>query len=490
MNLDRMIDNARMPEPDPAEIEQAAGRVKARLFPAAETAAAGTGTIKSCSDFRSLFPAYLAGTLDPGRKLLLEVHTRECVACRHALAELRNGARRVVEFVPRKKAAANYTRWAIAASVTLVAGMTAWWGFTQFPGLAGGPRATVASVEGGLFKVSGDALTPLAPGAELGENDAVRTAKNSSAVLRLNDGSRIELNQRAQISVNRNWSGSTIHLSLGSIIVEAAKQRSGFLQVVTADCNVSVKGTVFSVDAGTRGSRVAVVEGTVWMDHGQKHDVLHRGDMASTAPGMEPVSVRSEFEWSRNSSQYLSLLGELGEIKREIAAIPPAPLRHETRLMSYLPADIAAVAAIPNVGDTLTQAGNIFHDRLKQSDALSAWWMRMPAKQRDAFETTIAQLETASRYLGNEIVIAAGTSPIIIAETVKPGLDIYLKSQLPPEVFAGHMRFDNNLFVAAQNPADLEKIVASDAFTQTPLYRHIAPEYRQGAGWLFGADLD
>ncbi|HZL57208.1 MAG TPA: hypothetical protein VFC21_09015, partial [Bryobacteraceae bacterium] len=159
-------------------------------------------------------------------------------------------------------------------------------------------------------------------------------------------------------------------------------------------------------------------------------------------------------------------------------------------LMSYLPADIAAVAAIPNVGDTLTQAGNIFHDRLKQSDALSAWWMRMPAKQRDAFETTIAQLETASRYLGNEIVIAAGTSPIIIAETVKPGLDTYLKSQLPPEVFAGHMRFDNNLFVAAQNPADLEKIVASDAFTQTPLYRHIAPEYRQGAGWLFGADLD
>jgi len=499
MKLDPILEKIRSQEPDPAEIEQAAARVKARLFPAvsqgADAASASVGTIKSCADFASLFPAYLAGsllagTLDPGRKLLLEVHVRECVACRQAMADARNGAKQVIEFAPRKAATRNYAGWALAASVTLVATGATWYGYSQFPALAGGPRATVASVDGNLFKVSGDTLTPLAAGADLGENDAVRTAKSSSAVLRLNDGSRIELNQRAQISVTRSWSGSTVHLSLGSIIVEAARQRRGSLQVATSDCNVSVKGTVFSVDAGTKGSRVAVVEGTVWVDHGQKHDVLHRGDTTATAPDMEPVPIRSEFEWSHNSAQYLTLLGEITEIKREIAALPAPELRHETRLMSYLPADIAAVAAIPNVGDTLTQASQIFHDRLKQSGPLNDWWMKLPAKQRDGFETTVNQLATASRYLGNEIVIAAASSPVVMAQIVKPGFEAYLKSQLPPEVFNGHTRFDNDIFVAAQNPADLDRIMPSDAFRHTPLYRQLAPVYQQGAGWLLGADLN
>ena len=490
MKLDPILENIRAQQPSPAEIGQAAARVRARLFPPADAAAgAGAGTIKSCAGFVSLFPAYLAGTLDPGRKLLLEVHTRECVACRHALADVRPGTRQIIEFKPRQTVSRGYTGWAVAASVTFAAALAGWYGYTRFPAIAGGPRATVASVDGSLFRVSGDTLTPLAPGAELGENDAVRTAKNSTAVLRLSDGSRLELNQRAQISVTRNGGGSTVHLSLGSIIVEAARQGRGSLRVATADCSVSVKGTVFSVDAGTKGSRVAVVEGTVWVDHGQKHDILHRGDITSTAPDMEPVTVRSEFEWSRNSAQYLALLGEFGEINREIAKLPSPELRHETRLMSYLPADIAAVAAIPNVGDTLTQASGIFHDRLKQSGPLSSWWMHLPAGQREGFETTVSRLETASQYLGSEIVIAAGASPIVIAQMVKPGFEAYLKSQLPPDVFNGHMRFDNGLFAAAQNPSDLDRIAASDAFTRTPLYRQIAPAYQQGAGWLFAVDL-
>ena len=485
MKLDPIIDQIRAHEPTPAEIEQAAARVKARLFPTADTAAS-TGTIKSCADFTSLIPAYLAGSLDDGRKLLLEVHTRECVACRHALNDARSGAKQIIEFRPRK-ASHNYAGWAIAASVTLVAGIGGWYGYTQFPALAGGPRATVASIDGGLFRVSGDTLTPLAPGAELNENDPVRTAKASSAVLRLNDGSQIEMNQRAQVSVSRTWNGSTVHLALGSIIVEAAKQRSGTLQVATADCNVSVKGTVFSVDAGAKGSRVAVVEGTVWVDHGQKHDVLHRGDITSTTPELEPTPIRREFEWSRNSSQYLSLLGEFNDIKRQIDALPAPGLRHETKLMGYLPADTAAIAAIPNVGDTLRQAAAIFHEHLKSSGQLNAWWMHLPAKERDQFDITIGKLETASAYLGSEIVIAAGAGPIILAQTVKPGFDTFLKSQLPPQAYEGHFRFDNDLFEAAGNPADFDRL--SGGFTNSPLYHQIAPLYQQGAGWLFAADL-
>jgi hypothetical protein len=146
------------------------------------------------------------------------------------------------------------------------------------------------------------------------------------------------------------------------------------------------------------------------------------------------------------------------------------------------------------VGDTLTQASQIFHDHLNQSAALAEWWKRLPAAQRDNFERTIGQLATASRYIGNEIVIAVSArsrqaSPVILAQITKPGLDVYLKSQLPPSVFNGHMRFDNGLFVAAADATELDRIADTGDFLHTPLYRHVAPAYQQGAGWLFAADL-
>ena len=326
----------------------------------------------------------------------------------------------------------------------------------------------------------------ISSGTELNENDLVRTAINSTATLRLNDGSKVEVNQRSDIYVTREWTGSTVHLSLGSIIVAAAKQRSGELHVATADCNVSVKGTVFSVDAGTKGSRVAVAEGTVWVDHGTQHDVLHKGDQTSTAPDMTPAPIAQEFTWSRHSAQYLALLGDLADVRQKIDAIPAPGLRYQSKLMSYLPADAVAVAAIPNIGGAVDQANAIFRQKLAEKGALADWWNTMPAAKRDNFEKEMQQLTTASQYLGNEIVVYTTgfkSSPVIIAEETRPGLDTYLKTQLAPSLIA-HMSFDNNLFVISDTP-----VTASGGFTSTALYQKMAPEYQQGAGWLFAADL-
>lgn len=492
MKIDHLLNEIKNNEPTAAEMDQAAARVRARLFPKVD-AAEPLGAIRDCAGFVALIPSYLAGTLDASRKMLLEVHTRECIGCRKALAEARDGARQVIEFKPRKASAPKYTGWAIAASVMFMAGAAGWIGYRQFPSLAGGPRATVDVVDGALYKVNGSALSPLAPGAELGENDVVRTARNSTAVLRLNDGSKVELNQRAQISVTRSLKGSTIHLALGNIIVEAAKQRSGALSVATADCNVEVKGTIFAVDAGTKGSRVAVVEGTVWVDHSKKHEVLHRGDMTSTAEDMGRAPILQAFEWSRNSAQYSKLLADFSELNRQIAAIPPAGLRYTSNLLDLLPPDVVAVAAIPNIGGTITQASQIFHERLKSSEALAAWWNSITPARRTEIETTIHQVETASAYLGEEIVIAlpSGTknaSPIVLAQLVKPGLDVFLKSTLPAAAeLDKHMRFDNGLFVAAADTVELTRI--SGGFKGTPLYQRLTVSYQNGAAWLFGADL-
>jgi ferric-dicitrate binding protein FerR (iron transport regulator) len=487
MNLDKVLSEIREQEPAAAEIEQAAANVRRRLFPAEEANAAGSaGAIRNCAGFVSLLPASLAGSLDPARQMLLDVHVRECVECRRALDRLRNAANKVVVIPAPVGRRVNYQPWAIAAAVVMAVGAAGYWGVYEFPALMGGPRATVERIDGALYRVTDGSLVPVAQGAELSENDFVRTAKNSTAILRLNDGSKVEMNQRAQVSVSRNWTGSTVHLGLGSIIVAAAKQRRGSLQVVTADCHVSVKGTVFSVDAGTKGSRVAVAEGTVCVDHGTRHDVLQKGDQTATSPEVTATPIAQEFSWSQNSVEYLALLGDFAAVARSITAIPASGLRYQSKLLSYLPADTVAVAAIPNIGGTIGEANRIFQQKLAENGTLAAWWNRLSDTQRQNFNDVMQQLETASQYLGNEIVVYSNSfrsSPVFLAEETRPGLDTYLKGQLNPDDVS-HMKFDNGLFVVGDTP-----VTPAGGFTGTALYQKLAPEYQQGAGWLFAADL-
>ena len=124
----------------------------------------------------------------------------------------------------------------------------------------GGPRATVVSASGGLYRLPGGALEA---GAAIGEKERIRTGPGAHAVLRLADGSTVDVNERTELFVTAAWSGQAIHLQRGDVIVQAAKQRRGHLRVLTRDSIASVKGTVFAVSAGMGGSVVSVVEGSV-----------------------------------------------------------------------------------------------------------------------------------------------------------------------------------------------------------------------------------
>jgi ferric-dicitrate binding protein FerR (iron transport regulator) len=73
------------------------------------------------------------------------------------------------------------------------------------------------------------ATRPLAAGERLQKGERVRTAKDSNAVLRLADGSSIEMRERSEFSVSENMRGVTIKLDRGDVIVEAAKQHNGRL---------------------------------------------------------------------------------------------------------------------------------------------------------------------------------------------------------------------------------------------------------------------
>src|SRR6185436_5760046 len=147
----------------------------------------------------------------------------------------------------------------------------------------GGPRATVVSADGGLYRMPAGALDA---GAAIGEHESVRTGPGAHAVLRLADGSMVDVNQRTELFVTAAWSGQAIHLQRGDIIVKAAKQRRGRLRVLTRDSIASVKGTVFAVSAGMGGSVVSVVEGSVAVDLPGRAVVLSPGQQAASIPAL------------------------------------------------------------------------------------------------------------------------------------------------------------------------------------------------------------
>ncbi len=76
---------------------------------------------------------------------------------------------------------------------------------------------------------SGD--QPLKVGDEVTEGERVRTGGGSHAMLRLRDGSLVEMNERAEFGVSMGRKDTTVQLERGNIIIQAAKRASGHLYV-------------------------------------------------------------------------------------------------------------------------------------------------------------------------------------------------------------------------------------------------------------------
>src|SRR6185436_13198110 len=206
----------------------------------------------------------------------------------------------------------------------------------------GGPRATVVSADGGLYRLPAGVLEA---DASIGEHETVRTGPGAHAVLRLADGSTVDVNERTELFVTAAWSGQSIHLQRGDVIVKAAKQRRGHLRVLTRDSVASVKGTVFAVSAGMGGSVVSVLEGSVGVNQPGREVVLSPGQQAASNPALT-TSVAQAIAWSPDAEQYLQLLASFARIEHQIAPFS-SPLRTTSALLSYLPAGAFVYAAVP-----------------------------------------------------------------------------------------------------------------------------------------------
>ena len=350
-------------------------------------------------------------------------------------------------------------------------------------------------------------------GYEIRNGDEVRTAKGSTAVVRLLDGSLVEMGERSDLSVSRGWKGTTIRLDGGKVIVQAAKQKSGRLYVATDDGLVSVKGTIFSVNRGTKGSRVAVIEGVVRVNFGENTTDLTAGEQATSGASVSKVPIQNEIAWSKNSAKYLALLGDFAMLQKQFAAIPGPGLRYSSDLLPYVPDNTVIYAAIPNLANTLGEASQLFQDRLKQSPALRDWWKQQQKGNGPKLEDVLNQVRTFNTYLGDEIVFAVaknGTdyaAPVVLAKVKQGGLETFLRTQAAlqsvpnpwgatPAANKLLVYVSNDLMIASPDLVELQRMAlrakqgSASTFAETPFYQQIARSYQQGAEWIFCADME
>jgi hypothetical protein len=522
--FDQLLSAIRNEEVDEKNVAAAGDRVWSALRGTSAAPESGAHMLRACKDFQELIPAYLRKELAPARSMLLEDHVHACVTCRHVLDRTRNATNANAKRSEPKSFSLPGWRWAMGAAA--VAAMTIVAIAFHDGNLPGQHpvRGAVESVNGALYAVSGDEVRLIPAGYEISNGERVRTAKGSTAVLRLTDGSLVEMGERAGVSVSRAWKGTTLHLGDGQVIVQAAKQHNGHLFVATDDCLVSVKGTIFSVNHGLKGSRVAVIEGVVRVDSGEGTSELTAGQEATSNSSVSKVPIQKEIAWSKDSAKYLALMGDFAILQKQLSALPGSGLRYSSDLLPYVPPNTVVYAAIPNLANTLGEANRLFQDRLQQSAALREWWRSQQKGGGPTMDEMLSQLQKFSSYLGDEIVFAAGkngttyTPGVILAKVRQPGLEAFLQEEnvrLGAKQPGGGLQvvhdpwaisaksgepllvyLNNDLLIASTSASELQQAVvrtksgSEGAFQATPFYQQIAQAYQQGAEWLLCADME
>lgn len=511
--------------------------------------------INGCADFQSLIPAYLDKKLSTARMLLLEDHTNECIPCRQALKTQRanraantpiyvapsHGKHRNNEAKPTSFMhglnRAKVARWSIAAALVLCLGLVGMFAVERFDWSGRTLAATLENANGAVYVVSDSQEgRQLAPGEQVQKGERVRTAKDSNAVLRLADGSTVEMRERSEFSVSENRRGVTIKLDRGDVIVEAAKQDKGRLYVQTPDSLVSVKGTIFAVESGTKGSRVSVVEGEVKVNYSGKDETLLPGDQTTTNRNIDKTTVPQTVAWSRNAARYANLVSELAKLRRDVNQRVQLPgVRYSSKFIDLVPENTVFYAALPNLTESIAESQRLMQERINQNPALAEWWKGN--RGAGIKEQTLTRIREFGSYLGDEIVVSAEMDAkgepngVLILGEVKntDNFRTYLNGQIanlanesgnapkitiiedPSTAKAStpvgaeknankveelFVWINNGIFAASPQIERLREFNTAlnapdtNGFKNSPFYQRINDVYRDGAGIVIAADLE
>jgi len=362
----------------------------------------------SIEDYIAAIPDYLANKLGASQKVLFEEETRRSVPLRRALNDARqHGSESAALSIDSKRSSKPVYRWLAAAAAVAVIAVSFIIAVPDLPSLDQARVAQIDEIDGQLYQIVDGSLEKLTVGTWVDGQQRLRSASGSSAIITLDDGSQIEVDERSELSMTRRGSGNRIDVSRGRILVAASPQGSGTLDVFTNEFMVSVTGTIFEVAHGAKGSRVAVVEGEV--------NVLLQGSTTALTPGEAMASrmdfltlnVEDEIAWSRDSGEYVAMLQEVAALQQDLEAIMDSQPRYSTRLLDLAPADTAMYIAVPNAPEKIAEVYDVVRARAQSSEYLAETWAEFEAAtEGQHMDETMSWVREIGYTLGEETVFA------------------------------------------------------------------------------------
>ena len=231
-----------------------------------------------------------------------------------------------------------------------------------------------------------------------------------------------------------------------------------------------------------------------------------------------------DLSWLQDLLKDKDLMAEitkLGEKLKDGIQYPAA--RSQSRLLSRMPESTMFYVALPNYGETLHQALEIFQQEMRESAPLRDFLRKNKLDTTEPkIERGIQQFYEFSQFLGDEVVITGklqGQAPsfFVVAEVKKPGLREYMEKLSPdifpnksdrPQIFSPQelaasklgtkdtpiILVRQDLVALGLNGASLREFNtqlddSSPRFTSTALGQRVAQSYQGGTNSVMGIDL-
>ena len=245
---------------------------------------------------------------------------------------------------------------------------------------------------------------------------------------------------------------------------------------------------------------------------------------APKAGTAQSTSQQPDLAWLQDAMKDRELMSELGQLMEKLQkGISYPAARNQSRILPRLSGSTLFYVALPNYGETVHQAFDLFQQGLNDSPHLRAFLKKNNFEAvQPAIQNGVQKFYEVSEYLGDEVVITGslqGREPggVLVAEVKKPGLREVLE-RLNSEVFTNagdRLRiFDPQqlatggetgshapavlirpdyiafgLSVASLRDFNAQLDQRGSGFASRPLGQRLTKSYQQGTNTVAGLDL-